>query len=482
MYRRKISAFLRRWPRRLPALPALLALLASAPSGHALNYEIVPCCTPCQAVHDRASYNTGFLSLFTMLLQGKDDWLFRSDLELLTVFGPDEESLQKLKMFSDALKKRGTQLVLVYHPSRGLVHPSKVPAAARYDFAAASANYRGTLERLRGTGVIVPDLTPLLGEDHEREFFFRRDHHWTPYGAERTARIVADTLRRHPAYASLEKREFTTRRVGLMRKNGTLQIAWQRLCGDTYADQYVDEFLSEQSSESVGGGADQQALLFGNGKLPEITLIGTSFSKSAYNYNFDGYLKQYLGVDVLNEALAGANYGAFLQYLPGEAFQTQPPKFIIWEIPSYHDLKKGMFYRQVYALLENGCVGKPVELVRTTRLRSGRNEILFNGGGELKTLRGGNYLLDLKFDNPEVSSINATVWYVNGRNERVKIDHGTTVDSRGRFTVALRDDRDWKDFNFLSVDLHIDGPPPAQSITARLCRDSGRTSARVASK
>lgn len=475
MYRHKPSTFLRRWLLMLP----LLALLG-APESHALKYEVVPCCTPCQAVNDRSQYNTGFLSLFTLLLQGKDDWLFRSDLELMTAFGPDDEALYMLKMFSDSLKKRGTQLVLVYHPPRGLVHPSKVPASARYDHAAAAANYRGTLERLRGTGIIVPDLTPLLKEDHAGEYFFRRDHHWTPYGAERTARIVADTLRRHPAYASLEKQQFATRRVGLMRKNGTLQMAWQRLCGDIYADQYVDEFLSEQSSESAAG-ADQQALLFGSGKLPGITLIGTSFSKSAYNYNFDGYLKQYLGVDVLNEALAGANYGAFLQYLPSEAFQTQPPRFIIWEIPSYHDLKKGMFYRQVYALLENGCVGKPAELARTTRLHPGRNEILFNGGGELKTLRGGSYLLDLQFDNPAVTDINATVWYVNGRNERVKIDHGSTVDSAGRFTVALRDDGDWKDFNFLSVDLHIDGAPRARSITAQLCRDDARPS-RVVSR
>lgn len=476
MYRPTVSPFFKRLRIGL-LIPVLCSLHAQ--ESRALKYEVIPCCDPCAAVNDRANYNTRYLSLFTLLMQGREDWLFRSDLELLTDFGPDDESLGRLKVFSDMLKARGTQLVLVYHPTRGLVHPSKVPAAARYDHAAAAAGYRVALERLRATGIIVPDLTPLLREeDRDREFFFRRDHHWTPYGAQRTAELVAGAVRKHPAYASLEKRKFYTRRAGLMRKNGTLQIAWQRLCGDAFADQYVDEFVSEQVAEEEAGGG-QQERLFGNASLPQVVLVGTSFSKSAYNYNFDGYLKEYLGVDVLNEAMAGGNYDALIRFLPDAEFQAQPPKFIIWEIPAYHDLQKMMFYRQVHALMQDGCTGRPAELERTTRLRPGRNEILFNGGGELKTLRGGHYLLDMRFDSPETRSINAVIWYVNGRNERVKIDHGRSLDSGGRFSVALRDDGDWKDFNFLSVDLNVDGPLTAGSVTARLCRDSP---SRVASR
>jgi alginate biosynthesis protein AlgX len=462
----------------LQALLPVLWLLCAVPS-HAVQYEVVSCCRPCQAANDRANYNTGFLSIFPLLMQGKEDWLFRSDVELMTEFGPDDASLKQLKLFADMLKARGTQLVMIYHPARGLVHPSRVPVAARYDYTVASANYRTALQRLRGIGIIVPDLTPLLNEPaQQQEYFFRRDHHWTPYGASRVARVVADELRNNPAYAELEKRNFTNRRIGIMRKTGTLQRAWQRLCGDTYADQYVDEFVSEFSENPDA--VNQQDQLFGDA-LPSITLVGTSFSASEVNYNFDGYLREYLGVDVLNEALAGGGgYDAVIRYLLSEEFRMRPPKILLWEIPSYHDLKKEIFYRQVHALIDNGCAGKPVELASTTRLKPGRNEILFNGGGEVKALRGGHYLLDFQFNNPQAKNLNATIWYLNGRNERVKIEHAAWVNNRGRFTVALRDDEEWKDFNFLSVDLNVEGPPPATSITTRLCKDKPQS--RMASK
>lgn len=456
-------------PLRLLLLPVLW--LTCAAEGNAVKYEVVPCCSPCQAIHDRANYNTDFLSIFTILVQGQNDWLFRSDIELMTRFGPDDANLQRIKRLSDLLKERGTELALVYHPTRGLVHASKVPNSAKYDYSAASASYRQALERLRTAGVIVPDLTPLLNETgQEHEYFFRRDHHWTTYGAQRAARIVAEQLRKQPVYGSLEKQDFINQRVGLLRRNGTLQIAWQRLCGETFADQYVDAFLAEPVGQVAGG--NQQETLFGS-KLPPVVLAGTSFSSLEVNYGFEGYLKEYLGVDILNESLEGSGgYDSLIQYFMSEEFHTQPPKLLVWEIPSYHDLNKDLYYRQMHALIQNGCVGKPVELAKTTRLKSGRNEILFNGGGELKTLRSGNYLLEMQFDNPQAKHINATVWYVNGRNERVKIQHGPAMDNKGRFMVALRDDAEWKDFNFLSVDLNVEGQPPAGKVNTKLCRDT----------
>ncbi len=460
----------------LRSLPVYLALLwlpgvdAAQKQGRALEYEVAPCCSPCAAVNNRANYNTGFLSIFPILMRGKDDWLFRSDVELMTAFGPTPEGLRHLKTFSDLLKQRGTQLVVIYHPTRGLVHLSRLPDSAGYDYAAASANYRQALERFRGIGIVAPDLTPLLNEPvQQHEYFFRRDHHWTPYGAERVARLVAAELRNHPQYQPLEKRGFSNHRIGLMKKTGTLQRAWQRLCADTFADQYVDEFVSEAAEQLAGG--NQQEQLFGD-KLPSTVLVGTSYSGGEVNYNFEGYLKEYLGLDILNEAMAGGGaYDAMTRYLLSDEYRKQAPAFLLWEVPSYHDLSKEVFYRQAHALIGNGCVGKPAALARTTRLRPGRNEILFNGGGELKDLRGGNYLLDMKFDNPLARDIDATIWYVNGRHEQVDIRHGISIDSRGRFTLALREDGEWKDFNFLSVDLNVEPPLPAASITATLCKD-----------
>src|SRR5688500_17080412 len=112
-------------PASLLWLLLILPAAGTAQQDKTLVYKVTPCCTPCAAVNNRANYNTGFLSIFPLLMRGKDDWLFRSEVELMTAFGPTPEGLRQLKVFSDLLKERGTQLVVVYHPTRGLVHRSR---------------------------------------------------------------------------------------------------------------------------------------------------------------------------------------------------------------------------------------------------------------------------------------------------------------------------------------------------------------------
>jgi len=89
----------------------------------AFNYDLEPCCDLCPAAKNAGNYNTKFLSLFSTLVEGQDDWLFRSDIELRNEFGPDGESLEALRRFNATLQAdKNVQLVLVYQPTRGLVH------------------------------------------------------------------------------------------------------------------------------------------------------------------------------------------------------------------------------------------------------------------------------------------------------------------------------------------------------------------------
>ena len=43
-----------------------------------------------------------------------------------------------------------------------------------------------------------------------------------------------------------------------------------------------------------------------------------------------------------------------LSYLPSEEFQTNPPRVLIWEIETYHNLSDPDFYRQAIPLVHNG--------------------------------------------------------------------------------------------------------------------------------
>ncbi|WP_428241446.1 alginate O-acetyltransferase AlgX-related protein [Gynuella sp.] len=440
--------------------------------GWSLEYRVEPCCRPCPQLGDPASYDTSFLKMFRTLVSGQDDWLFRSDVELATQFGPDGQGYADFGRLVQAFARHDVQLALIYQPTRGLMHADKLNPTDKQRFAydVAAGNYAQALAQFRARGAIVPDFTALFGEtaDPNKDFFFRRDHHWTPYGAETAAKVVADAVKSTTLYRQLPKQEFSTRRSGLIGKRGTLQMAFSRMCGVEFADQYVDEYTTEPTASSSDAGG-----LFGDDALPEVTLVGTSNSRSAVQLNFDGFLKQYLQTDILNVAKAGAGLdGAMLEYLPSDEFQQSPPKLLLWEVPSYYSLQDEMFYREAIPLIDNGCVGKPTEFsAQKKTLQPGSTEILFNGGGQFRELSSAGLVADIQFSDPNIRELVANVWYINGRKERVHLERPAKVSTQGRFLFELKSDPQWRHFKFLSLEVEM--PPDyhgSMTVSAQLCR------------
>jgi alginate biosynthesis protein AlgX len=444
------------------AFGAALLLAVSPRALAGPTYVVEPCCNLCPNAGNRAAYTTKFLQSFTTLVQGKDGWLFRTDDDLRTSFGPDAEGSAALKRFVGALRDRGVALVVVYQPSRGLMHADKLPPAVRkqYNVEAARNAYVQTLQRFRSLGIVVPELDQLAREPGKTEYFYRGDHHWTPAGAERTALITAEAIRGMKVFAGIPQKTFTTERAGIWSKRGTLQKAATQLCGHGYADQYAPRFVT--ASEGSGD-------LFEDESAPAITLAGTSNSDSAYN--FAGFLEQALGVEVLNESVAGGGHeGALLQYLGSEAFRKSPPKILVWELETYHNLSKTMFYRQVTPLVGDGCGSRKPLLSRTVALKGESTEALFNGGGSVMTLPSGNHLLDVRFSDPSVKNFKGVVWYTNGSKETISIEHSDYIETNGRFVVELRSDGEWADRGFLSLDVLK--PPTARAgttLTSQVC-------------
>ena len=452
--------------RELSRAAALVLALAAAPAGAAPTYVVEPCCTLCPQAASRSAYATKFLRSFTTLVQGRDGWLFRTDDDLRTHFGPDAEGAAALRRFADALRRRGVALVMVYQPPRGLMHADKLPPQVRrtYNPDAARAAYVQALARFRTLGVTVPPLDRLLHEPAAPDYFYRGDHHWTAAGAERTARVTADAIRALPAFAGIPRKTFTTERTGIWGKRGTMQKAATQLCGHGYADQYAPRFVT-----SAASGGD----LFADEGAPQLTLAGTSNSDSAYN--FAGFLAQNLGVEVLNESVAGGGHeGALLQYLGSDAFQKSPPKVLVWELETYHNLSKAQFYRQVTPLVTNGCATRKAALSRTVTLKGETTEALFNGGtGSVLALPGRGHLLDLRFSDPGVKNFKGVVWYANGSKETISLEHSDYIDTGGRFVVELRSDGDWGERGFLSLDVHQPpGAKPGLTVAAQLCARS----------
>jgi len=462
---------------KLLTLPGLTAALLLASGGaraeqvQAPTFTAEPCCNLCPEAHDAKNYTTRYQQNFTTLVQAQGDWLFRTQEDLRTVFDTTPEGYRRMKELHDAFKSKGVELVVVYQPTRGLVDRNKLFPAERdkYDYDTALKNYQAMLGRFSQMGYWVPDLSPLTNEaltneSQAHDFYFRGDQHWTPYGAQRTAKIVAETVKKVPGFADIPKREFESHKSGRMGKTGTLHNMAGQLCGTSYAVQYMDQFVTEPKGEA--GDSD----LFSDAGNPEITLVGTSHSGK--NYNFGGFLQEYIGADVLNVAFPGGGLeGSMLQYLGSEDFQKRPPKILIWEFSPLYRLDQETIFRQMMALLDNGCEGKPALMSSSATLKPGANELLVNGKNGIKDVRNGSNQVDIRFADTSVKTLQARLWYMNGRHEDLKIEKPETSDTDGRFAFELRDDKDWADQQLLA--LEVQGPEAGAAplqVEAKICK------------
>lgn len=452
------------------ALSLTPALPAGAGNG-APQYRVETCCRLCPQAADPAAYAaSAYTADFRMLREGEDGWLFRSEMDLVTEFPFSAGGFDELRRLGEALRRRGTELVIVYQPPRGLADGDKLRPEdrQRYDRARALQNYTALLQQLRTrAAVTVVPLDRVVSERKDYEYFFRRDHHWTPTGADRTAQLVADTVKALPGFASVPKKRYVTRRSGVLAKPGTLQKLAGQLCHAEYSLQYVSSYTTEAAD---GGGLLDEAA------APQVALIGTSNSDSAGGYNFAGYLRQHLQADVLEQALTGGSFeGALLRYLPSAEFQEHPPRVLIWEMPYQmfprDERKLRKIMREALPLVDNGCRGRAPVLARNALpLTAGRNEVLFNGGGRVLDLRGGDYLLDLQFSDPAVKDLNASVWYLNGRREDLKLHFNQYVDNGGRFVAALREDAGYADAQFMALTVQLpQAPAKPLTLNAQLC-------------
>jgi len=146
----------------LMAMCAPLALEASAPE--LPTYKAAPCCEICPRAADPDAYVTRFMATNRLTIQGRDDWLFRTEVDLDTNFTLDDDIYAGLGRLVRALNARGTQVVLLDLPRRGLLTSDQLLPAdrAHYDARAALANYRVSLQRFRDAGFIVPDYGKAL--------------------------------------------------------------------------------------------------------------------------------------------------------------------------------------------------------------------------------------------------------------------------------------------------------------------------------
>ncbi|MDN7139897.1 alginate O-acetyltransferase [Pseudomonas sp. JQ170] len=456
-----MSRFAQAW--RMSAAVATLFASSLSLAAEAPQYAIERCCQICPQALQDSSY-PGDLGDFRQLVQGQEDWLFRSKIDFMTNIGTTPEGFKLLEDLRDALKARGVELVMVYLPPRGLLVTEMLRPQDRSSFNAelSRKNYLATIEHLRGLGIRVPDLSALLAHPAEvrSKFFFKRDNHWTPQGAELAAQLLAAELSKSDVFMGIARKEFATRTEGNLYKVGSLNQAFGKICGSGYANEYFTRAVTEPKEES--------AELFGDTETPDVVLVGTSFSSA--QYNFDGFLKQYARVDVDNRSVTGGGFhSAMLQYLGSQDFQHKPPKVLIWEVNSYYDLAMATFYRQVMPLLDNGCRNVAATLGQKMALRPGKNEVLVNTG--VKPIRSEDSVVEIQFSKPVINELRSTIWYMTGSRENLLISRAREVEPNGRFVFRLREDAEWAGQTLLSLEIDMPADmPQGLQVEAKICR------------
>nr|WP_310734963.1 alginate biosynthesis protein AlgX [Pseudomonas sp. 5Ae-yellow] len=456
---------------------ALLFALQLAPSANAAADS--DCtdldCLLCPAMQDPDSYLEGNMKLMRELTPGKDRWLFRSEVDLTNSFGMPRNMTSEYARLIAALADKGIELGMILQPTRGLMHRDKVrpDRAMGFDYEQARNNYDAYLAQLRHAGALVPDLTQLLDHPPQQEYFFRRDHHWTSDGARATARLVADYILQQPIYPQLSNKQYLTEEGLTQYKDGTLNLALGSLCGNDFGFQYVPGYRTVPAVNDVNALFDEQP-------DPEVILLGTSNSAARdeenKQFNFDGFLKEYLSIDLLNFARPGAGeYGAVVEYLNSASYSPDsPPKLILWELPANYTLADPLMYRQLIPAIEGQCAeGETVLSKRQERssLKAAeRIELLSNTGAGRRSLGGYNGYLDIRIGDRDVKDFYIIVYYDNGTRDKVWIRREAIV-SGGQYYLELSKAAEFRNANLLSVFMEpTETSQTPTTLEVRLCR------------
>lgn len=412
------------------------------------------CFELCPEVSLETSYNSAGKAL-RYLFNGDGSWIFATDLDLRQdfTFSPDAMAgLAKLKRIFD---HHGTTVVIVYTPPRALVHPDKVSYPG-YSYSRALQSYFAANQQLRSLGFVVPDFGRII-PDKTGKFYQRRDHHWTTVGAQMSARLVADTIRELPVYQNLEKREFVTELKGIVKKYGTLSTVATRICGMSLPNQYVQLYTTLAKGDA---GVSDEAALFGeSSSKAEIALIGTSFSKGKLDYNFAGFMEEYLSAAIDNRAIRGGAYnGALEQIILDGMFENSPPKILIWELPGQFTLDSPGFYRLIAAELSGGCKSPGRLIGRSEVTIEERDPVANAEKGVVLPLLSRDHLLKFKFSDPSVYSFFVNLTYMSGHHEKLKVERHPYVKHDGTFYFELPDAGRFADDTLYSVGLRLPQP------------------------
>lgn len=422
----------------------------------------------CAALSDPTAYETKKISDgYFYIVPGADGWLFRTKQDLVSDFSIHPAIKDKFRAVQEAFARKGTDIIFVFLPTRGIVAADKIPTGnpltEGYDPAKAQASYTAALADARESGLNFVGLPSFEGDE---KFYFKTDHHWNANGARQMAAQVAAFAKTLPSYQKLHKESFVTTEKGTEHFETTFQDPIQDLCGIKLPDAVNTLY------ETVPASSGTEADLFGDAHSPEVVLVGTSNSNpDRFHPNFEGSLKEFLETDILNAAITGGGFDdSILSYLASNDFQKSPPKLVIWEIPGYYGFREKESQKPVFDQLMPSITGNCASsaLVSTDPIPLNANKIpLFTKLGKVD-LKGKDAYFDLEFSNP-VKKAKFTLYFQSPANKqihKIKFKRSDRFIPDGSFFYTFQASKiDITD----SVILDIPNEMKSGTVQARIC-------------
>jgi alginate O-acetyltransferase complex protein AlgJ len=261
------------------------------------------------------------------VLVGRDGWLFTAEEFEPRAAPALRIDLQEVQQAKAELDHLGVDLVIALVPAKARIYPERL---GRYALPRqVHGRYRELLARLAGLGIPAPDLqAPLLEGKNKGQVFLRTDTHWTPFGAQLAAEVLAPEVERLLAESGSPRARFLTRIGDELEYRGDLLnfIPLGPFAGrwGPKPDRVRETATFREDAVQTG--------LFEQQVIPVI-LVGTSYSAGAL-WNLEGALKAAASADVLNVSELGQGaLSPMRKLLQGSVLAEVQGKVVVWEIP-----------------------------------------------------------------------------------------------------------------------------------------------------
>jgi alginate biosynthesis protein AlgX len=384
----------------------------------------------CAAAQDP---KTPAIAKFGVILPGRAGWLFNQS-ELHHSRFAFEGRTGYFKRLAGALEAQGVRLAILPIPTRPSIYPEmlyrKTEPASKYNLENVRGAYTDSVERLRFDGVTVMNLLDAALEYRKTNsptLFFRRDHHWTPGGANLFAGTIAKALE---GIDLGERAQFKTVNAGSMPYGGALPYFLEQVCKTKVPPESLSRF------ETKCPEADQP-----------VVLVGSDYSApNEQDFHFAEFLSEALGVGVQNLALPNGGFiGSLESYVLGGAFTVGKPRLLVWEFPVSSAPYDQPVLRQVIPTINGTCgnddiafVGQPVNLsVRNpaTKLRDDAPiRVLESPTGA--GFQGNGFVLGLDFAERKNLNFEVNLTYSDDKKETIGVRRNTW---NGKFLLELND-------------------------------------------